>query len=75
MTYKKFENGDLFFNTIKAKTRFEFKIWGGKAVVNNGSGLAILNDLQTTPPILGGCPNPNSFDFSCEDNSHNLGII
>ena len=76
MTYKKFENGDLFFNTIKAKPRFEFKIWGGKAVVNNGSGLAILNDLQTTPPTLtGGCANPNSFDFSCEDNSHNLGII
>lgn len=30
MLYKKFETNDLFFNTLKAKPRFEFKIWGGR---------------------------------------------
>jgi hypothetical protein len=84
MSYKKFENADLFYNTIKAKPRFEFKIWGGKAVVNNGAGLALLNNLQTTEPTAlvqpyipspVGCDNPNSFDFSCPDNSYNIGAI
>lgn len=76
MSYKKFENGDLLFNTIKAKPRFQFKIWGGKALVNTGVGLAALNDMQViAPPLPVGCPAPNSFDFSCEDNSHNIGII
>lgn len=88
MSYKKFENGDLFYNTIKAKPRFEFKIWNGKAVVNNGGGEALLNDLQISPPAAltqpyiapvicgtGSCVLPYSFDFSCEDNSHNIAII
>lgn len=77
MSYKKFENGDLFYNTIKAKPRFQFKIWNGKAVVNSGTGLAILNNLQVIsaiPPAPPVCA-PNSFDFSCEDNSHNIAII
>ena len=34
MSYKKFENNDIFYNVIKTKPRFEFKIWGGKAVAN-----------------------------------------
>ena len=42
MSYKKFENEDLFFNTIKAKPRFEIKIWKGQVVINNGVGQAIL---------------------------------
>lgn len=77
MSYKKFESGDLFYNTIKAKPRFEIKIWNGKAVVNNGIGQAVLNDIAFTPPIaLGGaCGDTNSFDFSCEDLSYNLSII
>lgn len=84
MSYKKFENSDLFYNTIKAKPRFEFKIWRGQAVVNNNGGEAILNNLQTVAPaalvqpvipVPGGCPNPNAFDFSCEDNSFNISII
>ena len=84
MSYKKFENNDLFYNTIKAKPRFQFKIWNGKAVVNNGVGEALLNNLQTVepqtlvqpyiPPVVG-CPNPNSFDFSCEENSFNIATI
>lgn len=84
MTYKKFENGDLFYNTIKAKPRFEFKIWGGKAVVNTGVGLAVLNSLQTVPPeplvqpyipSPAGCTNPDSFDFTCPENSYNIAAI
>lgn len=50
MSYKKFENSDLFYNTIKAKPRFEFKIWRGQVVVNNGGGEAVKNDLQTVVP-------------------------
>ena len=84
MSYKKFDNGDLFYNTIKAKPRFEFKIWRGQALVNNGGGEAILNNLQTVQPQAlvqpyippaAGCPNPNSFDFSCEENSFNIATI
>lgn len=80
MSYKKFENNDLIYNTIKTKPRFEFKIWGGKALINTGVGLAILNDYQVVSPVFTPstpvtCTNPNSFDFSCEENSHNIGII
>lgn len=79
MSYKKFENSDLFYNVIKAKPRFEFKIWGGKAVVNGGTGEALLNNIQTTPPtilppvIL--CGDINILDFSCPETSYNVGLI
>ena len=84
MSYKKFQNEDLFYNTIKAKPRFEFKIWRGQAVVNNGGGEAILYNLQTVEPaaliepvlpVAPVCANPNSFDFSCEENSFNIATI
>jgi hypothetical protein len=78
MSYKKFENSDLFYNTIKAKPRFEFKIWGGKAVVNYGAGEAILNNLLIAPPAVAPpvvCANQYAFDFSCLENSYNVGLI
>lgn len=75
MSYKKFENSDLLYNTIKAKPRFEFKIYGGKAVVNSGIGAAILNNLQTAPPTSEACDLPNALDFSCPDNSYNASLI
>ena len=75
MSYKKFDNGDLFYNTIKAKPRFEFKISNGKALINSGGGEAVLHDLLIAQPLAAGCPNPNSFDFSCEENSFNIATI
>lgn len=84
MTYKKFDNADLFYNTIKTKPRFEFKIWLGKAVVNNSGGEAVLNSLQTQAPsaliqpeipVAISCSLLNAFDFSCPDNSYNIAII
>ena len=80
MSYKKFENSDLFYNTIKAKPRFQFKIWNGKSYVNNGSGLAILNGLQVVPgnelvqPSAPICQE-NALDFSCPENSQYIGVI
>ena len=79
MSYFKFENSDLFYNTIKAKPRFEFKIWSGKAVVNGGTQTT-LNALQTVPPVIvpptpSICANPNSLDFSCQENSYNIAVI
>jgi hypothetical protein len=75
MSYKKFQNSDLLYNTIKAKPRFEIKIWGGKAVVNAGVGEAVLNNLQTSPPVAGSSVCDIQLDFSCPDNSFYIGVI
>jgi hypothetical protein len=53
MSYKKFEKNDLFFNTIRAKPQYQFKIWGGGAVVNSGDGAAVF------APML----SPNYYPF------------
>jgi len=80
MSYKKFELGDLFYNTIKAKPRFEFKIHNGNIYLNNlKDGLVVLNSLNISPemPIIPfvSCSLPYSLDFSCPDNTYYLGII
>lgn len=33
MSYKKFEQSDLIFNTVKVKPKFKFKIYDGKIVL------------------------------------------
>lgn len=72
MSYKKFEKSDLFYNVIKTKPRFEFKIWSGKIYLNNSDGVAVLNDLG-----IGAiqCGLENILDFSCPETSYNIGII
>jgi hypothetical protein len=72
MLYKKFEKSDLFYNIIKTRPRFEFKIWGGNVYLNNGLGQAILNDLGIG---AGQCGAENILDFSCPETSYNVGII
>lgn len=71
MSYKKFENSDLLYNTIKVKPRFEFKIYNGKIYLNNNYGYAILNGALMT----GECGAVNILDFSCPETSYNIGII
>lgn len=46
MSYKKFEQGDLLHNVIKAKPRFEFKIFKGNIFLNDSSnGYSLLNSF------------------------------
>ncbi len=71
MSFKKFEKSDLFYNVIKTKPRFEFKIWGGNVYLNNGLGEAILNDLGLGEE----CGLVNILDFSCPETSYNIAII
>ncbi len=76
MIYKKFQKGDFFYNTIKTRPRFEFKLYGGKVYLNNQSGVAEYNNLLITPPVLEaitGCTI--SLDFSCIDNSQYIPVL
>jgi hypothetical protein len=72
MPFKKFEKSDVFKNVIKATPYFEFKIHAGKIYLNNS--LRGYEDLKALNVPAGGCANPNSFDFSCEDNSYNIAL-
>lgn len=73
MSFKKFEATDIFQNTIKTKPRFEFKIYNGKISLNTLVGYTYLNNLNL--PSVEGCLLPYSFDFSCPENSYNVGLI
>lgn len=76
MSYKKFTNNDIFFNVIKTKPRFEFKIQGGNIYLNNSDGYIYLKDLLIAAPTLEspiGCLI--SLDFSCVDNSQYIPVI
>ena len=71
MSFKKFSYNDIFNNVIKTKPRFEFKIYGGNAYLNNSAdGYAYLNKLNFLT-----CDLPYAFDFSCPDNSYNIALI
>ena len=71
MSLKKFEKGDLLHNIIKAKPRFEFKVWNGNIYLNNDGSYVILNGaLQNIS-----CGNENTLDFSCPETSYNVGLI
>jgi hypothetical protein len=66
MSFKKFSNNDLFYNTIKTKPHFEFKIQNGQLYTNNL--LKISNDiLEINQEYI--------LDFSNDENSFNVGII
>jgi hypothetical protein len=72
MSFKKFEDNDIFNNIIKAKPRFEFKIYGGNIYLNNGEGFDYLNKLNLPIEV---CEFPYAFVFSCEINSYNIAMI
>jgi hypothetical protein len=76
MSYKKFTKNDIFYNVIKAKPHYEFKIQGGNIYLNNTDGYVFLNNLLIEPPelqIATGCLI--SLDFSCSDNSQYIPVI
>lgn len=78
MSFKKFEKGDILLNTIKAKPRFEFKIFKGNIYLNDSAnGYAVLNSLGEplifVPPS--GVCEQYAYDFSCEENSQYLSTI
>jgi len=76
MSFKKFNSEDIFFATIKAKPKFEFKIFNGRTYLNNSDGYAYLKNLLITPPVLEaatGCLI--SLDFSCVDNTQYIPVI
>lgn len=79
MSYKKFEQGDLIYNTIKAKPRFEFKIFKGNIFLNDSSnGSALLNSFGGPVFASGSAPSlcaENAYDFSCLENSQYLATI
>ena len=80
MSYKKFELGDIFYNTLKTKPRYEFKIHNGNIFLNNEkNGFIVLNSLNISPelPIIpfASCSIPYSLDLSCPDNTYYLGAI
>lgn len=75
MSLKKFENNDLFFNIIKTKPRFQFKLWGGNIYLNNQEGNAKLNYLNLNLETTTDCGKENILDFSCAENSYNVGIV
>jgi hypothetical protein len=46
MPFKKFEQNEIFYNTIKTTPNYEFKIYGGKGYLNNSDFYVNLNDLK-----------------------------
>ena len=46
MPFKKFEQNDLFYNSIKATPYYEFKLHNGKCFINNSEESIKLNDLN-----------------------------
>ena len=78
MSYKKFQAGDIIFNTIKAKPHYKFKFHGGNLYINNGTESSIylqkLNEeVIYTPPTE--CALANAYDFSCAENSQYIATI
>jgi len=80
MSLKKFEKSDVFKNVIKAKPRFEIKLYRGKEYINNSLNnfisinnanlIGAVQEEQPPEPISNGF-----FDFSDENNSYNLALI
>lgn len=78
MSYKKFQQSDIIFNTVKTKPKFKFKIYGGNFYYNNGTESNIylqqLNqEIVVIPPT--GCMFNYAYDFSCEINSQYIATI
>lgn len=78
MSYKKFQQSDVFFNTIKTKPKFKFKIHGGNLYYNNGIESSIfLQKLNEEVPYIppSACLFINAYDFSCMENSQYIATI
>jgi len=76
MSYKKFNNNDVFKNTIKTNPQFEFKIYRGKTYLNNSlDGFVRLKNDIVNPSPEAACNLPYSFDLNCEDNTQNIALI
>jgi hypothetical protein len=74
MSFKEFKKEDVFFNTLKTKPYFKFKIHDGRVYVNDsGTGVVSYGDLKLS--VASGCGAEPSLDFSCEDNSFNIALI
>jgi len=74
MSYKKFNKQDIIYNTIKAFPSYNFKIYNGKAFINNNDSNIYLNSLLTQEvSFVSACAL--QLDFSCEDNSQYIGIF
>ena len=61
MSYKKFDKQDIFYNTIKTNPTFKFKLYDGKAYLNNSnSGYVKYADVNLEiPAAVSGCVNPH----------------
>lgn len=46
MSYKKFEQSDIFYNTIITKPRYEMKIYSGRLYINNEHDSISLNNTN-----------------------------
>lgn len=75
MSYKKFNNNDVFKNVIKTNPYFEFKIYNGGISLNNSlNGYSTIKN-ELVIPAVSTCANENSFDLTCVDNSQNIALI
>lgn len=75
MSLKEFKKEDIFFNTLKTKPHFKFKIYDGNIYMNNSNKDSVsYGDLNLQAPS-GPCGDTPSFDFSCENNSFNIALI
>lgn len=46
MPFKKFEQNDLFYNSIKVSPSYDFKIYNGRCYINNFNESVKINDLN-----------------------------
>lgn len=72
MSFKKFNEQDLLFSTIKTKPKFQFRILNGQVYLNNNYGGAILNELATAAPVG---DEENTLNFSNYEESYNIALI
>lgn len=76
MPLKEFSSNDIFKNTLVTFPRFEFKIYQGKAYLNNSfesyEQYENLN-LKAEPAVV--TPNENSLIFNLAENSQYIPLI
>jgi hypothetical protein len=83
MYLKQFSKNDVLINRVKTHPSYKFYISNDgtfflKNRVNDsetfGTNQIGVNDFNLFP-LIAGCLLPHSFDFSCADNSYNVGLI
>jgi hypothetical protein len=71
MSIKEFSKNDIFRNTLVTYPRFEFKIYQGKAYLNNSvESYVSYGNLNLKDQSVFG-----TLDFSVEEQSANLALI